>query len=185
MGSGAFIAPLRRKGVSKDRIIGIDIESACGAEDKSATTVRGVNFFRWSSATEQKFTKIVANPPYVAIRKLAPELRSSLLSHGGTDVSFKLRSALKLLVRAFLSACLRILSDRGNLAFVLPAAWDYAQYANTVRIAVLQQFQSVEVHRCHEPLFPNVREGCVVLVAKTIAKVPSERSGLTTAHLNL
>jgi adenine-specific DNA-methyltransferase len=72
----------------------------------------------------------------------------------------------------FLSACLRMLSDRGNLAFVLPAAWDYAQYANTVRIAVLQQFQSVEVYRCHEPLFPNVREGCVVLVAKNYRKSP-------------
>jgi hypothetical protein len=44
MGPGAFIAPLRKKGIPKDRIIGIDIDSTSGAEDKSATTVRGVDF---------------------------------------------------------------------------------------------------------------------------------------------
>jgi hypothetical protein len=81
----------------------------------------------------------------------------------GTDVSFALRSNYWC---AFLSASLRVLTHKGNLAFVLPAAWDYALYATDVRRTILQQFESVEVHRCQEPLFTQVRDGCVVLVAK-------------------
>jgi adenine-specific DNA-methyltransferase len=79
------------------------------------------------------------------------------------DSSFALRSNYWC---AFLSACLRLLDTKGSLAFVLPAAWDYAHYASDVRRAVHQRFQSVEVHRSREPLFAEVREGCVVLVAK-------------------
>jgi adenine-specific DNA-methyltransferase len=75
MGPGAFIAPLRKKGIPKERIVGIDIDPLSGAEDKAATTVRGGDCFRWCASTEQRFTKIVANPPYVAIRKLHPRLQ--------------------------------------------------------------------------------------------------------------
>jgi adenine-specific DNA-methyltransferase len=74
MGPGAFIAPLREKGIRKERIVGIDIDPISGAEDKSATTIRGVDFFQWCASTEQKFSRIIANPPYVAIRELHPEL---------------------------------------------------------------------------------------------------------------
>jgi hypothetical protein len=97
------------------------------------------------------------------------------------DGSFALRSNYWC---AFLSACLRVLADHGNLAFVLPAAWDYAQYASDVRRAVHQQFQSVEVHRSREPLFSEVREGCVVLVAKGYRKDParSVRINHSNAH---
>jgi len=170
MGPGAFIAPLRKKGVPKERIVGIDIDPMSGAEDEAATTLRGVDFFKWCASSRQRFTKIIANPPYVAIRKLHPRLQRSLLSFGGeVDGSFTLRSNYWC---AFLSACLRVLDTKGSLAFVLPAAWDYAQYASDVRRAVHQQFQSVEVHRSREPLFAEVREGCVVLVAKGYRKDP-------------
>src|ERR1019366_6502361 len=59
-----------------------------------------------------------------------------------------------------------------SLAFVLPAAWDYALYAGQLREKVLTSFKSVEVHRSQEPLFPDVREGRVVLVAKGYLQVP-------------
>ena len=78
MGPGAFIAPLRRHGVPRERIVGIDIDTSVGKEDGAATTVRGIDFFRWCARTRQRFTKIVANPPYVAIRKLHPTLQQSL-----------------------------------------------------------------------------------------------------------
>ncbi|MCE5306805.1 MAG: N-6 DNA methylase [Acidobacteriales bacterium] len=171
IGPGAFVARLREEGISQDRIVGVDIDPSAGEEDQSATTVRGVDFFQWCTQTKQRFTKIVANPPYVAICKLHPDLRQSLISFGGTaDASFAPRSNYWC---AFLAASLRLLADKGNLAFVLPAAWDYAQYAANVRQAVLRQFQSVAIHRCMEPLFTHVREGCVVLVAKGYRGDPS------------
>ena len=164
MGPGAFIACLREQGVCKNRIVGIDIDPKAHAEDASATTLRGVDFFKWCASTERKFDRIVANPPYVAIRRLHPSLQRSLISFGAAeDRSFGLRSNYWC---AFLSASLRILEDDGSLAFVLPAAWDYAHYATDVKQTICEEFQSVEVHRSREPLFPDVQEGCVVLVAK-------------------
>ena len=164
IGPGAFVAPLRKRGVRRDRIVGIDIDPTSETEDVSATTVRGVDFFQWCTSTDQRFTRIVANPPYVAIRKLSPQLqRNVTFFGGGTDTSFALRSNYWC---AFLSACLRLLAHNGNLAFVLPAAWDYALYASELRQEILRQFESVAIHRCQEPLFDEVREGCVVLVAK-------------------
>jgi adenine-specific DNA-methyltransferase len=169
IGSGAFVAPLREYGVPKERIVGIDIDSASGAEDMAATTVRGVDFFEWCGSTGRRFTKVIANPPYVAIRRLHPRLQQTLLTFGGgSDTSFALRSNYWC---AFLSACLRVLDHHGSLAFVLPAAWDYAFYANDVRQTVLRDFRSVEVHRCFEPLFPSVREGCVVVTVQGAGQI--------------
>jgi adenine-specific DNA-methyltransferase len=172
MGPGVFVACLRENGVQKKRIVGVDIDPQSGAEDRFATAIRGVDFFKWCAATAERFDRIVANPPYVAIRKLHPKLQESLAAFRvGGDGSFGLRSNYWC---AFLSACLRVLADHGSLAFVLPAAWDYAQYASEVRRAVHEQFEMVEVHRSHEPLFSDVREGCVVLVAKGYRKNPSK-----------
>jgi hypothetical protein len=67
---------------------------------------------------------------------------------------------------------MRVLEENGSLSFVLPAAWEYALYAKDVRQAVLDNFEHVNVHRCFEPLFPPVREGRVVLVAKGYRKKP-------------
>ena len=141
-------------------------------QDAGATTIRGVDFFTWCASTEDRFTKIIANPPYVAIRKLHPQLQKSLLSCGPeTDRSFGLNSNYWC---AFLSASLRVLEQRGDLAFVLPAAWEYALYAADMRHVIYQKFQSVEVHRCLEPLFAGVREGCVVFLAKGYGKAPAK-----------
>lgn len=164
MGPGAFIACLRQEGVRKSRIVGVDIDPKCGAEDESATTLRGVDFFKWCTSTERRFDRIVANPPYVAIRRLHPTLQRALTSFNTTeDGSFGLRSNYWC---AFLAASLRMLEHQGSLAFVLPAAWDYAHYASDVKRAIHEDFQHVEVHRSREPLFPGVQEGCVVLIAK-------------------
>lgn len=171
MGPGVFIGCLKDQGVRKDKIVGIDIDPNVGAEDASAMAVRGVDFFQWCASTTLKFDRIVANPPYVAIRRLHSALKQSLKPFETTnDASFGARSNYWC---AFLSASMRVLANRGSLAFVLPAAWDYAHYASDVRRIVHERFQSVEVHRSREPLFPEVQEGCVVLIAKGYGKSPS------------
>ena len=170
MGPGAFISALRKNGLSKTRIVGVDIDVHPSAEDSAATTVRGVDFFEWCASTNKRFTKVVANPPYVALCKLEDDLQKSVQRfHQSEDPTFALRSNYWC---AFLSACLSLLKCEGSLAFVLPAAWDYALYARQLREKVLKSFKSVEVHRSQEPLFPGVREGRVVLVAKGYLQVP-------------
>jgi hypothetical protein len=50
------------------------------------------------------------------------------------------------------------------MAFLLPAAWDYADYARSLRIALPSAFREFHVHRSSEPLFQSVRDGCVIVV---------------------
>jgi adenine-specific DNA-methyltransferase len=178
MGPGAFIASLREQGVRKSRIVGIDIDRKAGDEDGSAITLRGIDFFKWCASTTKRFDRIVANPPYVAIRKLHPTLQRALHSYGSAeDRSFALRSNYWC---AFLSASIGVLEQHGSLAFVLPAAWDYAHYASDVKRTIDTDFQHVEVHRSQKPLFPGVKEGCVVLVAKGYRKRP--KRSVRVAH---
>ena len=174
MGPGVFISALRKNGLRKDRIVGIDIDVHPSAVDAAATTHRGVDFFEWCASTERRFSKVVANPPYVPLCKLAGDLQETVQRfYRSEDRSFSLRSNYWC---AFLSASLGVLKPEGSLAFVLPAAWDYAQYARELRERVLSSFRSVEVHRSLEPLFPNVREGRVVLIARGYLRKP-ERAG--------
>ena len=172
MGPGAFVSALRKNGVLKDSIVGVDLDRLASDEDASATTLRGVDFFDWCASTDDRFSKIVANPPYVAICKIGSELQATIKRFNNSeDPSYGLRSNYWC---AFLAASLQLLKPNGSLAFVLPAAWDYALYARTLRDEVLSSFSSIEVHRSLEPLFPDVREGRIVLVAKGYRRRPKE-----------
>lgn len=170
IGRGAFVSVLHQNGTPKERITAIDIEDIEGPWDSAAMTTRGVDFFHWCASETPRFTKIIANPPYVALCKLGPELKHNVqrLSQE-VDPSFGLRSNYWC---AFLAASLRTLKADGSLAFVLPAAWEYALYAERLRNCILRSFRSVEVHRSREPLFPGVREGSVVLVAQGFGQLP-------------
>ena len=65
-----------------------------------------------STSTTQRFNRIVANPPYVAIGKLHPTLQQSVSALGThDDGSFAIRSNYWC---AFLSACLRVLANHGS-----------------------------------------------------------------------
>lgn len=118
MGPGAFLACLRNQGIQRDRILGIDIDPGVGAEDVSATTVRGVDFFTWCASTTRTFDRIVANPPYVAIRELHSTLRRPLGTLAATgDRSFAPRSNYWC---AFLAASLKLLANHGSIAVLEP-----------------------------------------------------------------
>jgi len=171
IGPGAFVQKLKSSGVPKHRIYGIDIDPCTGPADRWATTVRGVDFFVWSGASGRRFSKIIANPPYVAARKLHPTLQKSMLEVDPKDVAYSRRSNYWC---AFLAASLRLLEPGGDLAFVLPAAWEYASYAEGLRDEVRRSFRLVDTHRSMRPLFPEVQEGCVVLIAKSFLSTPQQ-----------
>ena len=60
---------------------------------------------------------------------------------------------------AFLTASLNLVRPGGCLGFVLPASWDFADYAASIRDEVFKSFERVEVYRCKRPLFDSVQEG--------------------------
>ena len=57
---------------------------------------------------------------------------------------------------AFLIAGMRLLKPGGSLAYVLPAAYEYANYARALREVCEASFYELDVHRVSVPMFDKV-----------------------------
>lgn len=165
VGQGAFLKALAAAQVPPCRIRALDIDRTASTEDRLARTLRGREFFQWRATTEERFDRVVANPPFAALNRMPRDVqrRAVSLAIPGTNTSVGLGANAWF---AFLCASIGVLRTRGSLAFVLPAAWDYADYAATLRHAIGGLFEEVVVHRCRQPLFESVLDGSIVLIAR-------------------
>lgn len=164
VGDGVFLRVLAKRGVRPTKITALDLDPTPSEADKLGQVLRPQEFLGWAATTRQRFDRIVGNPPYVSVRALPEQLRevaASTVAPDGTEAG--LRSNLWY---AFLCASMSLLKSGGALGFVLPAAWEYADYARPVRDGIAKHFRSVHVYRCSECLFDSVQEGSVVLVAR-------------------
>ena len=164
VGEGAFVRALASVGVPKSRIVAVDLDPSPSRSDRLARVVRGTDFVSWSQGTPARFDRIVANPPYVALGRLDRALLRAALGvrdHRGRALRFKGNYW-----SAFLLCAVRLLAPGGSMCVVLPAAWDYADYAEPLRKHLPARFGRFEVYRCGEPLFGSVQDGCIVLVGR-------------------
>jgi adenine-specific DNA-methyltransferase len=169
-GKGAFLQALALKRISSERIVAVDLDPMPASNDKLAKTIRGVDFLRWASETEERFDRIVGNPPYVAISQLPISLRR--VAAEVTDLSSRPIGKGANVWYAFVLASLRLLNPKGSLAFVLPSCAEFADYSKAIRSAVREQFERLEVYRSARPLFPDVQEGSLVVIARTFQSRP-------------
>lgn len=169
-GTGAFVEALSRRNVKKERIVAIDLDPAPAPADVFARTIRATDFLRWSSRTRLHFDRIVGNPPYVAISQLPVSLRRTAAAV--MDLSDNPIGNGANVWYAFVVASIRLLSRGGSLGFVLPSAAEFASYSATIRTAVRDAFQSVELYRCERPLFSEVQEGSIVAIARNYQGQP-------------
>ncbi len=156
VGRGAFVQALSRRGVPPGRITAVDLDLVPGPVDENANVIRGVDFLEWATTHTTKYDRIIANPPYVAIPKLAPRLKRPAIA--ALRQLTTAPTAAANYWAAFLIVSMRLLRREGQLGFVLPAAWEYADYSAPIREEILRNFSTVTVHRCHKPLFPEVQE---------------------------
>lgn len=166
VGEGALLKALAASGVPRARIVGVDLDTKPAPTDKLAITHRGTEFLGWANSTAIRFDKIIANPPYIAIDRLQKPLRSAACK---TVLSDSIRvTAAGNTWYAFLCAAINLLKPSGDLCFLLPAAWDYANYAAPLRSNIGELFEAVSVYRSMTPLFhaEGIQDGAVVLVAK-------------------
>jgi adenine-specific DNA-methyltransferase len=166
VGNGALLSALSKFGIKKNKIFGLDVDPISQPNDRLAKISRGTEFLRWSRSTKLRFSKIVANPPYVAIERLHPSIRKA-----ATEAS--LSDQIRITENgnawyAFLCAAIRLLKSNGSLCFLLPAAWDFANYAAPLRNSINKYFVDVKVYRTAKPIFraEKVQEGTIILLAK-------------------
>lgn len=172
VGRGAFVAALAKHGVGRARLRAVDIDRSRQPLDASASTLRGRDFLAWARRTNERFDRIIGNPPFVALEALTPFLRRSACR--APVPSFASITPGSNYWHAFLCASLALLKPRGHLGFVLPAAWEYADYAHEIRSGIQKHFELVEVHRCLQPLFDSVQDGAVVLIVRGYRNGPGK-----------
>lgn len=166
VGTGSLLKALSACGVQPRQITGLDLAQKSQPADKLGKVSRGVEFLKWSNSTKLKFNNIIANPPYIALERLHPAIRRAALG-----LAFSTEFGVGLdgnAWYAFLCAAIRVLESGGSLCFLLPAAWDFANYAAPLRSQIGQLFKTVRVYRSATPIFraTGIRDGSIVLIAE-------------------
>jgi hypothetical protein len=164
VGTGALVRAVHESGVSVDRIFGVDLDEQPDSHEVPGRIEWEVDFFSWAKSSSQTFDCLVANPPFVQLSKVPAHLKKRALSFTGPNGGDLSRRGNYWC--SFLGAGLELLSRGGSLAFILPASWDYADYAAPFRDSLQNKFGNFEIHRCDEPLFSIVDDGCVVIIGE-------------------
>lgn len=169
-GSGVFIEEISKLGVQKERITAVDLEPYFSPADELATTHRRVDFLRWAASTNERFSRIVGNPPYVSIKRLPVSLKKTaamIRDLDGNQIGFGSN-----VWYAFVLASMELLESGGSLAFVLPSSAMFADYSSEIRRVIGTKFGSLEIFRCSRSLFDNVQEGTLVAIAREYNENP-------------
>jgi adenine-specific DNA-methyltransferase len=169
-GTGVFVQAISDLGVSRRRIVAVELDRRNSPADSLAKTVRGKDFLRWSQVTSQRFDRIIGNPPFVSIKRLPVSLRqaaAAIVDLNGNPIGEGANTWY-----AFVLASLRLLKEGGSLAFVLPSAAEFTKYSAPIRSAVHKKFERLELYRCKRPLFEGVQEGTLVAIARSYSRGP-------------
>ena len=173
-GSGRLIEAALRAGVPPETILAIDLQPQLPAlVSLGVESLLGTDFLRWAQQTDRRFDRIIANPPFVRLRELQEALLRPALE---TRLDgFSIPGVANYWV-AFLVAGMRLLKPGGSLAYVLPAAWEYADYAGPVRRLCEASFEELDVHRVAVPMFEMVSDGSILLVGRGFGRRPRRRA---------
>jgi adenine-specific DNA-methyltransferase len=163
VGDGAFLRALHEAGIERHSIVGLDLAVDRTTADRFATVTRGADFISWARKESRRFSAVIGNPPYLTVERLPKRLRERARKVNLPDGTTLPRGANYWL--AFLYAAAGLLQDGGTMAFLLPAAHEYADYARHWRKWVASHFERTHVYRVSRRVFDDVQEGSIVLIA--------------------
>jgi adenine-specific DNA-methyltransferase len=158
-----FLEALASVGVPRERVTALDLDPRPGKMQRLAELHSGKDFISWSAATALRFDNIVGNPPYITLERVPSRLRTAAYKIEGPGLGRVPRGANYWL--AFLYGAVRLLRPGGALGFVLPAAYEYADYAAGWRLWLKKNFRDSLTLRSKERVFAEVQDGSVFLVA--------------------
>ena len=151
VGKGVFLDALVGMGIDPGRITAVeldrhDLSGKCGEYHP------GTDFLIWSLDTEARFDRIIGNPPFLKLHRAHDAVIQAALRierPGGGTVPLRANCWY-----AFLCACLKLLKPHGGLCLILPAGWEYADYATDLRRTLPLCFARFEVVRGARSFFP-------------------------------
>ena len=173
-GSGRLIEAALRAAVPAESILAIDLQPHLPALVNLGVKTRlGTDFLHWAQRTDRRFDRVIANPPFVRLSELQEALLRPALA---TQLDGFSTPGVANYWVAFLVAGMRLLKPGGSLAYVLPASWEYANYAGPLRSLCEASFGELDVHRVAVPMFEMVSDGSVLLVARGFGQKPRRRA---------
>lgn len=173
-GDGVFIDSLASLNLLNDipNITAIEIESdeaekvSNNYKDNDNVHVLNDDFLNFYQRVygKQTYDLILGNPPYIRYQYLTEEQRdiqSNILTSHGMK-SNKLINAWV----AFIVACVQLLSDRGKIAFVIPAEILQVVYAEELRLFLSNQLSKITLLTFERLVFPDIEQEILVFIGE-------------------
>lgn len=173
-GDGVFIESLKRNGnLGKiKRIDAVEIDAAASetVEQKfrelKNLQVFNVDFFEYyeRSCHQRNYDLIIGNPPYIRYQYLTKkqrELQSEILEANGMKANQLINAWV-----AFLVACIQLLSEGGQIAFVIPAEILQVAYAEDLRLFLSEHLSKITLVTFRQLVFKEIQQETVVLIGE-------------------
>ena len=134
--------------------------------DKDNVEIYEDDFFKYYNRVlgNETYDLIVGNPPYIRYQYLTESQRKTmseiLTSHGMK--SNKLINAWV----AFIVACVQLLSERGKIAFVIPAEILQVAYAEDLRLYLSNNLAKITLITFEKLVFPDIEQEVVVFIGE-------------------
>lgn len=188
-GDGVFLKQLSEINSidNVDKIIAVEIEAEEAAKVKKIEldnmSVINKDFIELYDLQlkNDKFDLIIGNPPYIRYQYLTEEQRrvqSEILVKNGMK-SNKLINAWV----CFLVACIELLNENGNIAFVIPAEILQVAYAEDLRLFMSNNLEKITILTFEKLVFDNIQQEVVVLIGKKNSKKAAKSSKIGVKQL--
>lgn len=174
-GDGVFLDSLMQLGLIEKfsfiDAVEIDLNESLKVSEKQKVNqnvhVYNEDFFEYYARminNKKHYDLILGNPPYIRYQYLTEtqrELQSKILTSHGMKAN-KLINAWV----AFLVACVQLLSERGKIAFVIPAEILQVAYAEDLRLFLTENLAKITLITFERLVFPDIEQEIIVFLGE-------------------
>lgn len=162
-GEGVFVKAAIDYGVRPSDISAVDLKRRKKRILADGVHVfDGCDFLTYAILEKESFDYIIGNPPYFSLRGEHSGWRNS---RAVVELGLN-ANAHSNMWQLFCEASIHCIRKGGSIAYLLPAAYENADYASSLRELINSKFQSVLIIRSQVPLCDDARDGVIILVAK-------------------
>lgn len=134
-------------------------------------TVMKRDFLEYAMDSEEKYSLIIGNPPYISpkmMKKEDIELAREICAREALQ-----KSVMQNMWLAFVVGASRLLDRAGSIFFVLPMEFLQVQYAEKLRVHLEKKFNTIHIISFQKRIFPDIeQEICLVYLTNKKERTP-------------